>query len=192
MQTIQPAKLKPSVKKLTSALSGEKNFELKWWQNALIAVGVSFLGSLSGSGSSKADRKIYTSKFKQAPWAPPAWVFAPAWTLNNYFLIKAIERILSKKMPDKSKLLMLQGLIWTVFFSFNYVFFRKKSPVLANFLTMADNVFAIASFIMAFRSDKKTAYNYLPLLLWTTFASTLSGYQALKNPDPVLKTKALL
>lgn len=192
MQTIQAAKLKPAVKKLTSVLSGANNYELKWWQNALIAAGVSFLGRLAGNGSSKLDRKVYTSKFKQAPWAPPAWVFAPAWTLNNYFLIKAIERILGKKIPDKSKLLMLQGLIWTVFFSFNYVFFRKKSPVLANMLTMADNVFAIASFIMAFRSDKKTAYNYLPLLLWTTFASTLSSYQALKNPDPVLKTGALL
>lgn len=192
MQTIQPAKLKPIVKKMTSALSNGKHHELKWWQTALIATGVSFLSSLSGNGSSKTDRKVYTSKFKQAPWAPPSWIFAPAWTLNNYFLIKAIERILSKNVTDKSKLLMLQGLIWAVFFSFNYVFFRKKSPVLANVLTMADNVFAIASFIMAFRSDKKTAYNYLPLLLWTTFASTLSNYQALKNPDPVLKTKAIL
>ena len=57
---------------------------------------------------------------------------------------------------------------------------------------MSDAVLATASFIIALKDDKKLALDYLPLVLWTGFASTLADYQALKNPDPVFKTQALL
>lgn len=166
--------------------------KLKWWQVALISVAVSALGGLSSMMGSKKERKLYNTKLKQAPWAPPAAVFAPAWTINNFFLINALRRILQKDMPEKRKLLLLQAGIWVIFFSFNYIYFRKKSPVLAAIWTMSDNILAIASMLLTMKSDKKTALNYAPLVLWTTFASTLADYQALKNPDPVLKTKALL
>ena len=169
-----------------------KTKKLKWWQVALLSVVVSALGSLSGLSSQKSQRKVYTNKMKQAPWAPPAAVFAPAWTINNFFLINALRRILEKDMPERRKLLMLQAGIWLIFFSFNYVYFRKKSPALAAIWTMTDNVLAVASFLLCLKSDKKTALNFLPLVLWTTFASTLADYQALKNPDPVMGTKALL
>jgi benzodiazapine receptor len=166
--------------------------KLKWWQVALISVAVSALGSLSGLRSSKQQKKLYDTKLKQAPWAPPSWVFAPAWTLNNYFLLNAMRRIIGKDMPEKRKLLLLQAGIWFIFFTFNYIYFRKKSPVLAAIWTMSDNILAIASMLISAKADKKLSLNYLPLVLWTSFASTLSDYQALKNPDPVLKTRALL
>ena len=166
--------------------------KLKWWQVALISIAVSALGSLSGLRSSKQQKKIYDTKLKQAPWAPPAWLFAPAWTVNNFFLINAILRIMNKDMPEKRKLLLLQAGIWAIFFSFNFVYFRKKSPILAAIWTMSDNILAIASMLVSIKSDKKLALNYLPLTLWTSFASTLADYQAVKNPDPVFKTKALL
>ena len=176
--------------KLTTNTPATK--KLKWWQVALISVAVSALGSLSGLISSKKQKKVYNAKFKQAPWSPPAWAFAPAWTINNFFLINALRRILAKDMPDKRKLMLLQAGIWAIFFSFNYVYFRKKSPVLAAIWTMSDNVLAIASMLVSLRSDKKNALNFLPLVLWTSYASTLAYYQALKNPDPLLHTGALL
>ena len=166
--------------------------KLKWWQVMLISVVVSALGSLSGLRSKKKERALYETDLKEAPWAPPAWVFAPAWTINNFFLIKAMRRILEKDMPEKRKLLLLQAGIWIIFFSFNYVYFRKKSPVLAALWTMSDNILAIASMLVSIKSDKKNALNFLPLVLWTSFASSLADYQALKNPDPVFKSKALL
>lgn len=168
-----------------------KSNKLKWWQEALISIGVSALGALSGLTSDKNQKKLYNKKLKQAPWAPPAGAFAPAWTINNFFLINAIRNILEKDMPEKRKLLLLQAGIWFIFFSFNYVYFNKKSPVLAAIWTMSDNVLAIASLLLCMRHDKKTALNYIPLVLWTSFASTLADYQAIKNPDPVLHTKAI-
>lgn len=164
----------------------------KSWLLPLLSIGLSYLGKLSGGDAMNDDKRIYRKKFEQAPWAPPAWLFAPAWTFNNIFLVNAVNRLLERNIPEKRKLLLLQGLIWTIFFSFNYVYVKKKSPVLATIWTMADNIAAVASFIIALRHDKKLAYNYIPLLLWTTFASTLSGYQAAYNKDPLLKTKPFI
>ena len=95
-------------------------------------------------------------------------------------------------ISDKRKYLLLQAGIWFIFFSFNNVYFKKKSPILAAIWTNADVVLALAGFIMTMKEDKKAALSYLPLLVWTSFASTVGDYQALKNPDPFLKTKALL
>lgn len=166
--------------------------KLKWWQIGLIAVGVSFLGKLSG-GNDNNQQHLYTKKLKQAPWAPPAWVFAPAWTINNFFLLMGLKKLTEYSGTDnKQRLLILQALIWMVFFSFNYVYFKKKSTVLAAVLTMSDAVFATASLIVANKTDKKVALNYLPLTIWTLFASTLAGYQAVKNPDELLGTPAII
>ncbi|MFT3679592.1 MAG: TspO/MBR family protein [Ferruginibacter sp.] len=164
----------------------------KWWQVAMEAVIISAIGGLSSMQSSKNDRKVYTNNLKQAPWAPPAWLFAPAWTINNFFLIKALKRIIHSDMDEKRKLLAQQVLIWIIFFSFNYIYFNKKSPVLAAAWTIGDAVLAISSFAAVCKKDKITASLYIPLMLWTAFASTLAGYQALNNPDPLLKTKALI
>ncbi len=164
---------------------------LKGWQIALIAAGASALGGLSALMPSKERKELYTDKLEQAPWAPPSWLYAPAWTINNFFLIRAMQRILQKNIPEKRKLLLLQAGIWAIFFSFNYIYFKKKSPLLAVIWTMSDNVLAIASMLISARADKKLALNYLPLVVWTAYASTLADYQALKNPDPVFNTEAL-
>lgn len=58
--------------------------------------------------------------------------------------------------------------------------------------TVSDAVLAGLSFVTAFKENKKLANNFLPLLSWTSFASSVAGYQALKNDDPLLGTKALL
>lgn len=166
--------------------------KLTWWQVALAAIVVSAVGGLSSIQSSKKDRKLYTDNLKQAPWAPPAWLFAPAWTFNNFFLLMALQRLLKTGIDEKKKLLAQQALIWIIFFSFNYIYFNKRSSVLAAAWTVSDAILAVSSFAIACKSDKKTAYLYIPLLVWTVFASTLAGYQALFNPDPLLKTRALI
>lgn len=164
----------------------KKITKLPWWQIALIAIAVSAIGGLASRQSSKKEADIYNKELKQAPWAPPGWLFGPAWTTINVFLLLALQRLLQSNIPAKKKLIILQALIWTVFFTFGYVYFNKKSPVLAAVWTMSDAALAVASFIISYKAEKKLAYYYLPLLLWTVFASTVAGYQALNNPDPVI------
>lgn len=166
---------------------------IKWGQLALISVAVSAIGGLSSLMSSKKERKIYTKQLKQAPWAPPAWLFAPAWMFNNFFILQALKRTLeNKELTDRKKLLLLQAGIWAIFFSFNYIYFQKKSTVLASVWTQTDAVLALASLLLAWKHDKKLSANFIPLVAWTWYASSVAHYQAVKNPDAFLHTKALL
>ena len=161
---------------------------IKWWQILLAAVVVSALGALSARQPGGEERKLYEKELKQAPWAPPEWVFGPAWTFNNIFLLMALNRLLRRNIPQKKKLLYLQAFIWVIYFSFGYVYFQKKSPLLASVWTVTDAALAISSLAIAARTDRKLAANYIPLTLWTSFASTVAIYQALNNSDPLLNT----
>jgi benzodiazapine receptor len=166
--------------------------EIKWWQVALTTIVVSVLGALSTGNTKKNQRKLYNRKMKQAPWAPPAKLFGPVWTFNNYFLLQALKRLLEEGgLPKRKNLILKQAAIWILFFSFGYVYFKRKSPVLAAVWTLADALLAASSFASSLKSDKKLAANYLPLLTWTGYAGSVAVYQALKNPDPLTKTPAL-
>lgn len=166
---------------------------LSWWQTALLAIGVSLLGRLSSGKTSAKKQKLYTKKLKQAPWAPPAPTFAIVWPIVNFFLIQSLVHLFQfEKSPAKRRQLIIQGFVWAIFFSFNYVYFNKKSSILAAAWTMTDSVLAWLGFSFALKMDKNIAYGYLPLAAWTTYASTVADYQALKNPDPVLETTAVL
>ncbi|AEV98051.1 hypothetical protein A4D02_14560 [Niastella koreensis] len=164
---------------------------LKWWQKVLLTIAVTALGRLSGRRSKKSERKLY-KELKQAPWAPPAWVFGPAWTVNNFFVLQALHKLINDTGSHRKKLLTLQVLIWIIFFSFNYIYFKRKSTVLAALWTMTDTMLAAASFTIALRRNKQLAWRYLPLLAWTGFASSLAGYQVLENRDVLLNTPPLL
>lgn len=165
----------------------ETKYPLRWWQLALGAIVLSAIGGLSSRTPKKKERKLYDKDLKQAPWAPPGWVFGPAWSINNYFLLQALYNLFQRDdISHKQKLLVRQAIIWIIFFSFGYIYFRKKSPILAAIWTISDAALAGSSYLTAKKSDKKFAANYLPLLGWTGFASTIAAYQALNNPDPVL------
>ena len=170
----------------------DKPRRLKWWQLALLTIVVTALGGLSGRKSKRSERKLYNKELKQAPWAPPAWVFGPAWTVNNFFVLQALRKLIQETGSHKKKMLTLQVFIWIIFFSFNYIYFKRKSTVLAAIWSMTDAALAAASFTIALRSNKQLAWRYLPLLAWTGYASSLASYQALENRDVLLNTPPLL
>jgi len=166
--------------------------EIKWWHVVLATIVVSVFGAVSTGFGKKNQRKLYEHKLKQAAWAAPAKLFGPAWAVNNYFLLKALKQLFeSWSIPGKNKLIIKQAAIWLIFFSFGYVYFKKKSPILAVIWTAADAWLATSSFANAIRSNKRLVFNYLPLLGWTGYAASVALSQALKNPDPVLKLPQL-
>lgn len=170
-----------------------KQFQkLRWWQVVIIALIVTAIGGLSSMQSDTVDRKLYTEQLLQAPWSPPGWLFGPAWTFINIFLLIALQKILNANISNRKQVLILQVCIWCIFFTFGYVYFNRRSSVLAAIWTIVDAIFAISSYLMLIKNEKKIAYHYLPLIIWTVFASTVAGYQALKNPDPVFNTEAIL
>jgi tryptophan-rich sensory protein len=172
----------------TSSKTNMSKQQLKWWQVGLITLAASGLGALSTRKTHQEEQQLYNKELKQAPWAPPGWVFGPVWSANNFFLVKALDRIRQLEDSDvKKKLLIKQAVIWTIFFSFGYVYFKKKSTLLAALWTMSDAALALSSYSDARKVDKQLANQYLPLFTWTTFASSVAAYQAYVNKDEVFK-----
>lgn len=167
---------------------------VKWWQAGLFLAAVTVLGRLSSISSDEEPDELYNDEVKPV-WSPPAWLFGPAWMLNNIFLVWGGRRLLNTRrhFPYRRSLLTLQGIHWLDFLTFGYAYFRLKSPVLALIWTQADAIIAGRSLQRSILStDRKLPIAYIPLTLWTAFASTLSWFQALYNPDPLLGTKAPL
>lgn len=172
-------------KKAMAAPVGRK---YKWWHGVLALAAVTIVGVLQ-SGRKADTRKMYKRKNEQAPWAPPAWLFGPAWTANNIMLIWGLIKILNdKNLANRTVLLGLQGGIWAIYLSFGYVYFRKGSTILAEIWTQADALLATASLVTAIRSNKQLVPAYLPLVAWTWYASSVSAYQVVRNPDPYFHT----
>ena len=170
-----------------------RTIHISWWEVAILAVLVSGISRLIATKSSKKSQEFYATRLKQAPWSPPGWLFAPAWIFNNYFLLWAFFKILHMQNGSgRNSLLYMQAFIWLIFYSFDYVYFNRKSPILAAIWTKSDSMLALVSFLIAFTYNRHLAYCYIPLSLWTLFASTVADYQALYNGDPVFKTKPLL
>lgn len=154
------------------------------WAAVLFYAATLAVGQLL-TGNPGKNRSLYENNYDQAPWAPPGWIFGPAWLLINVFVVRALYILLND--PDRNRrekaLLALQAGIWIIYMSFGYVYFRKKSPVLAAVWTVTDALLAACSFTLAGRQGRKLAVNYLPLLAWTSYAGTVAVYQALENED---------
>ncbi len=168
--------------------------KVKWWHAALFLAGVTVAERLiTGRRAQRETKEVYEEENKPV-WSPPAWAFGPAWGVNSLALTWAGQRLLNApaELPNRKALIGLQGLHWLIYTTFSNVYFKQKSPVLAAAWTQGDALVALASYLLARKSDQKLSYAYLPLLAWTGFASTIAWYQALYNRDEFLGTAAPL
>lgn len=162
----------------------------RWWH------GVAFWLLVNvGSGLSIRSRSLdraYYENMRQAPFAPPGWVFGPAWFLNNVLILWGNLRLLNndEHVPHRRTLLWLQGASWLIYSTFSYVYFRKRSPILAFVWTAGMYALTIISILLSRRIDRKIAWSFTTLFLWLSLATPVALYQMLYNPDPLFGTKA--
>lgn len=159
----------------------------RWWHAAGFWVAGSAISGLA-TGRTAADREFYEG-MDQAPFAPPGWVFGPAWAINNASTLWGNLRLLDapeEDVPNRRTLLALQGASWLLFFAFGWVFFRKKSPILALADTAAMWALTVASVALSLKDGRRDVTLSLgTLLAWLTLATPVAAYQAAKNPDPL-------
>jgi tryptophan-rich sensory protein len=75
---------------------------------------------------------------------------------------------------------------WLLYALFQPAFFRARSPVLGATVTVAQLVNTLATVFAARKSAPGVAAALTPLAGWLAFASTVAGWIAAKNPDPVV------
>lgn len=159
----------------------------RWWH--ALAFGVA--ANLAGRAGGIEDRRWYEEQ-RQASFAPPGWVFAPAWAINNASVLWGNLRLLNlpEDTPHRRRLLWLQGVSWALYSSFGYVYFGKRSPILAFVWTTSFYVLTIVSAALGWRVDRKIALSFVTLLLWLTLATPVAAYQMVHNPDEYFRTPA--
>lgn len=159
----------------------------RWWH--ALAFGV--VANLAGRAGAREDREWYEEQ-RQAPFAPPGWVFGPAWAVNNASVLWGNLRLLNlpESTPHRRQLLWLQGLSWALFSTFGYVYFGKRSPILAFVWTVSFYVLTIASAILSWNVDRKISLSFVALLLWLALATPVAAYQVVHNPDEYFRTPA--
>jgi tryptophan-rich sensory protein len=108
-------------------------------------------------------------------WAPPAWLFGPAWTV--LYIIIAITfgtvfyKTFKKEFPKIVALPFLLNLV------FNFIFTPLQFVLQNNFLAAIDILFVLATLVWGivkiYPRAKWIAFANIPYLLWVTFASVL-------------------
>src|SRR3712207_5944800 len=169
------------------ALDGAFRPERYRWHHALaFGLAVNLVLGLS-VGRRAEDRRFYEN-FEQASFAPPSWLFAPVWAANNASTLWGNLRLLNQSpdAPHRKVLLSLQGASWFLFSTFAWVYFKKKSPILALVWTAAMWLLTIASVLLSLKNDRKITLSLATLLAWLTLATPVAAYQAARNPDKLL------
>ena len=137
-------------------------------------------------GTTREDDDRLYRQLRTPTWAPPAWAFPLAWSLNTLALAWAHQRIWRDDAnPRRGELLALLTTHWALYATFNRVYFGERSPVLAAGWTAADFAVCHAGFYRALGVDRPAALAFVPVNLWLTVAVPLSLYQAAANHDPI-------
>jgi translocator protein len=153
------------------------------WPVPALTAGLLAAGAVAG----RPDDPEYYRSLRQAPFAPPAWAFGPAWTIAKLGASAAAVRAArSVTGRDRTVLAALALADAAVFVSFSYVYFRKRSPVLAAIWTVADAAVTAAALPMLARHDRAAAAALAPQAAWLSLATPAGIYQAAANPDPFL------
>jgi len=109
-------------------------------------------------------------------FAPPNWLFGPAWTLLYFLMAISLWLVWEKGFKAKGvrraigifSFQLLLNALWSI------AFFGLKSPLMG-FLIIALLWYSILSTIVAFyKIDKRAAWLLLPYIAWVSFASILN------------------
>jgi tryptophan-rich sensory protein len=135
----------------------------------------------------------YYNQFRQPVFAPPDWVFAPIWTLNNSLVSWGIVRVLNMPAdtPGRERFLALQAAFLLQFVNFNAAYFGLSSPINGALLTLGGlTAVAEAMRIAVFEmKDWRVALSLSTLLPWLVLASFTSVTVALWNRDGFFGTR---
>lgn len=171
----------------------------RWYHGAifyifaqLLTIGVSAITGVATGQKIKSVRDTfgdvsYFRNLKQSVFAPPSWVFGPAWTLNNISVIWGNLQVLNKPKdtPGRDTFLALQGASWLNYVVFSAAYFSLRSPINAFVLTLSMFILTILSGLVAIfqLKDSKVALSLATLTIWLMIALTAASFQAAWNYD---------
>lgn len=166
------------------------NRRWRWWHAAMVGVAANAASALPAGYN--GDSGYYETQLRRPPGAPPGWVFAPVWALNNVLTLWSNLRVANLEptspagQADRRAALKAEGAAWVLFAGFSALFFGAKSPILGAVDTVVGLGFTVRSVAKTRRLDRGATLALIPRLLWLAFASYVSVGTALRSHDRVL------
>lgn len=146
---------------------------LRW----ILAVAVAAaLGALASR-----DAASFYAQLALPPWAPPAWVFGPAWTVLYGLMAIAAWRVeRSGRGTSAMVALFLAQLAVNALWSWLFFGWKRGGDALLDIVVL--DVLVLATMAAFRRADGKAAVLLLPYLAWIAFATALNWAVWRANP----------
>ena len=128
------------------------------------------LGMLSGYLGHNGDTIWYQSLNKPS-FNPPAWIFAPIWTILYIMIGIALGKIIKIQKNQTLRLLFVTQFTCNIIWS--YLFFRLHRIDLALYDILALWI-TLTALIITSRKHTSIFWLLIPYYLWTTFATILN------------------
>jgi translocator protein len=125
---------------------------------------------------SQANMNPWFDALNKPNWNPPAWIFAPVWTLLYLLMGIALWLVWKSNMPKPKKLIAILVFALQLFFNFlwSILFFNLHSPLAAFVcIVLLLGCILITIFIFA-KISQKAAWLLLPYVAWVSFATMLN------------------
>ena len=108
-------------------------------------------------------------------WAPPAWLFGPAWTILYVLIAVSFGKVFF--MAWQKQIALIVALPFVLNLIFNFAFTPIQFGLKNNLLATVDILLVLATLIWAivaiYPHVRWIAYIQIPYLLWVSFAAFL-------------------
>ncbi len=115
------------------------------------------------------------SQLIKPSWAPPSWLFGPAWTLLYALIAISFGKVFL--MAFQKKIPLVIALPFVLNLIFNFAFTPLQFGLKNNFLAAIDILLVLGTLIWAIMAvyphARWVAYINIPYLLWVLFATVL-------------------
>ena len=146
-------------------------FRFRTWHAAAFLGTVSAVSALSAS----RDGRAYWRGLNRTARIPPRWVFPAVSAGLNLLQVWADLRVLNNPLlEDRNTVLGLRAANWLLYALFTPTFFRARSPIAGEVVTLAEGVTNGAAVALLARSDPLAAAALAPLTLWTAYSGLIS------------------
>ena len=148
---------------------------LAWLGLAALIVGCNALGLLSALAAGTSSTPAFYQALRRPDWAPPPWLFGPAWT-TLYTLMAISTWLIWRRCHGRARALALAifgvqlalNLVWTP------VFFGAGAVGAAVVVIVANLLAVIATAFVYGRRVALAGWLLVPLALWVGFATALN------------------
>ena len=141
----------------------------------ILSLLIVFLVAFVGSSFTTKSIVNWYRFLKKPSFAPPNWLFAPAWSLLYLLMAIAAFLIWQQRGAFVVKTALIFYLIQLILNAlWSIIFFGWRKPGLAFFEIIFLWIFILLTLIKFYQVNKTAGLLLLPYLLWVTFASVLN------------------